>query len=71
LLASIKAVGIVQSPVILSERKGDNGYAIHFGHRRVAQAVAAGLSESAFLSRTPTLTTMQCAHWWKMWRASR
>ena len=40
LLASIKAVGIVQPPVILPECDGGNGYVIHFGHRRVAQAIA-------------------------------
>ena len=45
LLASIKAVGIVQPPVILPERDGGNGYVIHFGHRRVAQAIAAELAE--------------------------
>jgi ParB family chromosome partitioning protein len=45
LLASIKAVGIVQPPVILPARDGGNGYVIHFGHRRVAQAIAADLTE--------------------------
>jgi ParB/RepB/Spo0J family partition protein len=37
----------------LPEREGGNGYAIHFGHRRVAQAVAAGLSEIRVLVADP------------------
>jgi len=53
LLASIKAVGIVQPPVILPERDGGNGYVIHFGHRRVAQAIAADLAEIRVLVADP------------------
>src|SRR5258708_38436106 len=53
LLASIKAVGIVQPPVILPERDGGNGYVIHFGHRRVAQAIAAELTEIRVLVAHP------------------
>ncbi len=45
LLATIKAVGIVQPPVITSEPSGGNGYVINAGHRRVKQAIAAGLEE--------------------------
>jgi ParB family transcriptional regulator, chromosome partitioning protein len=45
LLATIKAVGIVQPPVITSETSGGNGYVINAGHRRVKQAIAAGLEE--------------------------
>ena len=45
LLATIKAVGIVQPPVITPESGGGNGYVINAGHRRVKQAIAAGLKE--------------------------
>jgi ParB/RepB/Spo0J family partition protein len=45
LLATIKAVGLVQPPVIAPESDGGNGYIIDSGHRRVKQAVAAGLEE--------------------------
>ncbi|MBQ8106567.1 MAG: ParB N-terminal domain-containing protein [Afipia sp.] len=45
LLATIKAVGIVQPPVITPEIGGGNGYVINAGHRRVKQAIAAGLEE--------------------------
>ncbi|RZN23224.1 MULTISPECIES: ParB N-terminal domain-containing protein [unclassified Bradyrhizobium] len=45
LLATIKAVGIVQPPVITSEAGGSNAYIIYAGHRRVKQAIAAGLDE--------------------------
>ncbi len=45
LLATIKAVGIVQPPVITPETDGGNGYIINAGHRRVKQAIAAGLDE--------------------------
>jgi ParB family chromosome partitioning protein len=44
LLATIKAVGIVQPPIITSETGGGNSYVINAGHRRVKQAIAAGLS---------------------------
>jgi ParB family chromosome partitioning protein len=49
LLATIKAVGIVQSPVVAPETDGGNGYVIDAGHRRVRQAIAAGLEEIAVL----------------------
>lgn len=45
LLATIKAVGIVQPPVITPEAGGGNGYIINAGHRRVRQAIAAGLEK--------------------------
>lgn len=45
LLATIKAVGIVELPVIFPETGGGNGYVIEAGHRRVKQAVAAGFAE--------------------------
>jgi len=45
LLATIKAVGIVQPPVIAPETSGGNGYIIDSGHRRVKQAIKAGLEE--------------------------
>ena len=45
LLATIKAVGIVQPPVVSSETDGGNGYIVNAGHRRIRQAIAAGLEE--------------------------
>ncbi|MGK9086114.1 ParB/RepB/Spo0J family partition protein [Brucella intermedia] len=45
LLSTIKAVGIVQPPIIAAEKDGGNGYVINAGHRRVKQAIAAGLEE--------------------------
>jgi ParB family transcriptional regulator, chromosome partitioning protein len=45
LLASIKAVGLVQPPIVSAEVSGGNGYIINAGHRRVTQAIAAGLAE--------------------------
>ncbi|PBB52516.1 MULTISPECIES: ParB N-terminal domain-containing protein [Mesorhizobium] len=49
LLATIKAVGIVQPPVVAAESDGGNGFVIDEGHRRVKQAIAAGLEEIAVL----------------------
>ncbi|RWI62183.1 MAG: plasmid partitioning protein [Mesorhizobium sp.] len=49
LLATIRAVGIVQPPVVAPETEGGNGYVIDAGHRRVKQAIAAGLEEIAVL----------------------
>ncbi|SES41296.1 ParB/RepB/Spo0J family partition protein [Rhizobium sp. NFR03] len=45
MLATIKAVGIVQPPLISPETGGGNGYIIDAGHRRVRLAIAAGLDE--------------------------
>jgi ParB family chromosome partitioning protein len=46
-LATIKAVGVDQSPTIApdTDTGGGNGYVIGSGHRRVKQATAAGLDE--------------------------
>ncbi|ODT73922.1 MAG: plasmid partitioning protein [Pelagibacterium sp. SCN 63-17] len=49
LLATIKAVGIVQPPVVAAQTAGGNGFVIDEGHRRVKQAIAAGLEEIAVL----------------------
>lgn len=49
LLATIRAVGIVQPPVVASDTDGGNGYVIDAGHRRVKQAIAADLAEIAVL----------------------
>ena len=49
LLATIKAVGIVQPPIVALEADGGNGFVIDAGHRRVKQAIAAGLEEIAVL----------------------
>ncbi len=45
MLATIKAVGIVQPPVVAPEADGGNGYIIDAGHRRVRLAIVAGLTE--------------------------
>jgi ParB family chromosome partitioning protein len=45
LLASIKAVGIVQPPVVSTASDGGNGFVIDAGHRRVAQAIEAELPQ--------------------------
>jgi len=45
LLATVKAVGIIQPPVVSPAMDGGNGYMIQAGHRRVRQAIAAGLDE--------------------------
>lgn len=49
MLATIKAVGIVQPPVVSPETNGGNGYIIDAGHRRVRLAIAAGLEEIEIL----------------------
>jgi len=53
LLATIKAVGIVQPPVVAPQADGGNGFVIHSGHRRVKQAIAAGLEEITVLVDEP------------------
>ncbi len=45
LLASIKAVGIVQPPVVSQQTDGGNGFVIDAGHRRTRLAIKAGLEE--------------------------
>ena len=49
MLATIKAVGIVQPPVVAPEMDGGNAYIIDAGHRRVRLAIAAGLEEIEIL----------------------
>jgi len=49
LLATIKAVGVVQPPVVAPQTDGGNGFVIQSGHRRVKQAIAAGFEEIAIL----------------------
>jgi ParB/RepB/Spo0J family partition protein len=49
LLATIRAVGIVQPPVVAPQADGGNGFVIQHGHRRVKQAIAAGLEEIAII----------------------
>ncbi|SCX35394.1 putative chromosome-partitioning protein ParB [Agrobacterium rosae] len=49
MLATIKAVGIVQPPVVAPEPDGGNGYIIDAGHRRVRLAIAAGSEEVEIL----------------------
>lgn len=53
LLATVKAVGILQPPVVSPDTDGGNGYVIQAGHRRVRQAVAAGLDEIEILVVEP------------------
>lgn len=45
LLATVKAVGVIQPPVVSPQVDGGNGYVIQAGHRRVQAAIAAGLEE--------------------------
>ncbi len=45
LLATVKAVGIIQPPVVSPQVDGGNGYLIQAGHRRVQAAISAGLDE--------------------------
>ena len=45
LAATIKAVGIIQPPVVSPETDGGNSFVIQAGHRRTRGAIAAGLDE--------------------------
>ena len=45
MLATIRAVGIIQPPVVSPATDGGNDYIIQAGHRRIRQAIAAGLEE--------------------------
>ncbi|WP_295808949.1 ParB/RepB/Spo0J family partition protein [uncultured Nitratireductor sp.] len=45
LAATIKAVGIIQPPVVSPEADGSNGFIIQAGHRRTSGAIAAELEE--------------------------
>ncbi|WP_315927489.1 ParB N-terminal domain-containing protein [Mesorhizobium sp. SP-1A] len=49
LLATIRAVGIVQPPLVAPQIDGGNGFVIQHGHRRVKQAITAGLEQIAVL----------------------
>lgn len=53
LLATIKAVGIVQPPVVVPRTDGGNGFVIDRGHRRVRLAIAADLTEIEILVDEP------------------
>lgn len=53
LCASIKAIGVVQPPVVKLDPEGGNSYVIVFGHRRAAQAVVAELTEIPVLVADP------------------
>lgn len=54
LCASIKAIGVVQPPVVKLDPDGGNSYIIVFGHRRAAQAAAAELTEIPVLVADPS-----------------
>ncbi|MCH3002788.1 ParB N-terminal domain-containing protein, partial [Listeria monocytogenes] len=45
LLATVKAVGIIQPPIVTAQRGRGNGFTIEIGQRRVAQAIAAKRDE--------------------------
>ncbi|BCM21098.1 ParB N-terminal domain-containing protein [Mesorhizobium sp. J8] len=49
LLATIKAIGVVEPLIVFAEADGGNGFVIDQGHRRAKQAIAAGLEEVAVL----------------------
>ncbi len=49
LLATIKAIGVVEPLIVFAEADGGNGFVIDQGHRRARQAIAAGLEEIAVL----------------------
>ncbi|KQS71601.1 plasmid partitioning protein [Rhizobium sp. Leaf371] len=54
LCASIKAIGVVQPPVVKLDPDGGNSYVIVFGHRRATQAVVAELLDIPVLLADPT-----------------
>ncbi|CDX51816.1 plasmid partitioning protein [Mesorhizobium sp. LCM 4577] len=49
LLATIKAIGVVEPLIVFAEADGGNGFVIDQGHRRAKQAIAAGIEEVAVL----------------------
>ncbi|MGA1834385.1 ParB/RepB/Spo0J family partition protein [Rhizobium wenxiniae] len=53
LLATVKAVGIIQPPVVSPQTNGGNGYVIQAGHRRKRAAIAADLAEIQVLVKEP------------------
>lgn len=54
LCASIRAIGVVQPPIVKVDPEGGSSYIIVFGHRRAAQAVAADLMEIPLLLADPS-----------------
>ena len=67
LLATVKAVGIIQPPVVSPQVDGGNGYIIQAGHRRVQAAIAAGLEEIEVLVKEAAevwvLSSKQNSRW--------
>jgi len=53
LAATIKAVGIIQPPVVSPEADGGNGFIIQAGHRRTKGAIAAELEEIEVIVTDP------------------
>ena len=53
LAATIKAVGIIQPPVVSPEADGGNGFVIQAGHRRTKGAIAAELEEIEVIVTDP------------------
>ena len=53
LAATIKAVGIIQPPVVSPEADGGNGFVIQAGHRRTRGAIAAELEEIEVIVTDP------------------
>ena len=53
LAATIKAVGIIQPPVVSPEADGGNGFIIQAGHRRTRGAIAAELEEIEVIVTDP------------------
>jgi ParB family chromosome partitioning protein len=49
LLATIKAIGVVEPLIVFAEADGGNGFVIDQGHRRAKQAILAGIEEIAVL----------------------
>lgn len=49
LLATIKAIGVVEPLIVFAEADDGNGFVIDQGHRRAKQAIVAGLEEIAVL----------------------
>lgn len=49
LLATIKAIGVVEPLIVFADADGSNGFVIDQGHRRAKQAILAGLEEIAVL----------------------
>ncbi|WP_428645595.1 ParB N-terminal domain-containing protein [Roseibium sp.] len=53
MLATIKAVGIIQPPVVSQETDGGNGFIVQAGHRRTKGAIAAELEEIEVIVQDP------------------